>query len=193
MSGSPEPWLIAGSEIVIADRWIRLRADDCRDSRARTIAPYYVLEYGDWISMLALDSDGRAIVVEEYRHGAGIVAMGTIGGATEAGERPEDAAVRELREETGYAAAEVIGLGATWANFGSHTNRVHHFLALGCRKVGEQQFDETESIEVHLVPPDGLADRLSQSFHQLTWYKAMERLRTRREHDGPTGARSAMR
>ncbi|WP_433584282.1 NUDIX hydrolase [Microbacterium hydrocarbonoxydans] len=193
MSGSPEPWLITGNEIVVADRWIRLRADDCSDSQGRRIAPYYVLEYADWISMLALDRDGRAIVVEEYRHGAGIVAVGTIGGAVEAGEQPKEAAVRELREETGYGAAEVIDLGATWANFGSHTNRVHHFLALDCRRIGEQQLDESESIEVHLVSPDGLADHLGQSFHQLTWYKAMERLRARRGHDGPGVARSALR
>lgn len=174
MTAAPAPWTVVGSESVVADRWIHLRADDCRDADGRSISPYYVLEYGDWISLLALDEDGNAIVVEEYRHGAGIVALGTIGGAVEAGETPADAAARELREETGCTAAEIIDLGATWANFGSHTNRVHHFLARGCTRTTEQSLDEGESIAVHVLSLDGLGAHLIQSYHQLTWYKAME-------------------
>lgn len=174
MSSTPTPWRVAGSEVIVADRWIRLRADDCRNADDRPISPYYVLEYGDWVSLLALDADGQAIVVEEYRHGAGIVAVGTIGGAVERGEAPVDAAARELREETGYEAGEVVDLGSTWANFGTHTNRVHHFLARGCVNVAEQMLDDGEGIAVHVVSLDGLGDHLAQSYHQLTWYKAME-------------------
>ncbi|WP_217184265.1 NUDIX hydrolase [Streptomyces sp. AC495_CC817] len=172
----PSAWSTVERAPVVADRWITLWADTCVDARGRTIAPYYVLEPGDWISVLALDDEGAAVVVEEYRHGAGIVALGTVGGAVDDGETPREAATRELREETGYAAAEMIDLGATWANFGNHTNRVHHFLALDCRQVGEQRLDENESIAVHLLSPDGLGEHLSQSYHQLTWYKAMEHL-----------------
>lgn len=126
--------------------------------------------------MLALDADGHAIVVEEYRHGAGIVAVGTIGGGVESGESPSRAAARELREETGYEAGEIVGLGSTWANFGNHTNRVHHFLARDCVRVAEQELDDSEAIAVHVVSLDGLGDHLAQSYHQLTWYKAMELL-----------------
>lgn len=174
MSRPPAPWRVVDSEIVVADRWIRVRADDCRDAEDLRIAPYYVLEYGDWISVLALDVDGNAIIVEEYRHGAGIIAVGTIGGGVEAGEAPIAAAARELREETGFAAEEIVGLGSTWANFGNHTNRVHHFLARGCVRVSDQTLDESEAIAVHIVSVDGLGEHLAQSYHQLTWYKAME-------------------
>lgn len=174
MTSTPEPWRVVDSRIVVEDRWIRVRADDCRDADDRRIAPYYVLEYGDWISLLALDADGNAIVVAEYRHGAGIVATGTIGGGVEAGEAPIEAAARELREETGYAAGEIVELGSSWANFGNHTNRVHHFLARDCVRVAAQVLDDSEAIAVHVVPLNGLGERLEQSYHQLTWYKAME-------------------
>lgn len=172
----PEPWLTVSSEVIVADRWIRLRADTCVDAAGRTIAPFYVLESAEWISVLALTTDGDAIVVEEYRHGAAIIALGTIGGAVESGESPMDAAARELREETGYEARDMIDLGATWANFGNHTNRVHHFLARDCVRVGEQKLDDGELITVRARPMEGLGQQLLQSFHQLTWHKAMERL-----------------
>ena len=172
----PAPWRVVGSETIIADRWIRLRADDCRDAQGRTIAPYYVLEHRDWISLLALTPGGDAILVDEYRHGAGIVAPGAIGGVTEPGESPADAARRELREETGYEAGELVDLGATWANFGSHTNRVHHFLASGCARVTDQTLDDTETIDVLVAPFEGVESRLSQSYHLLTWFKAQAHL-----------------
>jgi 8-oxo-dGTP pyrophosphatase MutT (NUDIX family) len=162
------------SHLVIADRWIRVRADECVDGHGRTIAPFYVLEYGDWVSVPALDSSGQAILAEEYRHGAGAVALGTIGGGVEAGETPADAAARELLEEAGHVAAELIDLGETWANFGSHTNRVHHFLARDCVRVAEQALDESESIAVRTLPMTDAGARLEQSYHLITWFKARD-------------------
>lgn len=176
----PQPWQVVATRTIVADRWISLRADDCEDAEGRRIAPYYVLEPGDWISVLALDGRGDAIVVEEYRHGAGIVALGTIGGAVEPDESPIDAAHRELREETGFTASDVIDLGPTWANFGNHTNQVHHFLALDCVRAGEQSLDDTERITVRTMPVSSLGEHLTQSYHQLTWYKATHHLSRRR-------------
>ena len=42
--------------------------------------------------------------------------------------------------------------------------------------MGEQELDESEMIAVHVVSVDGLGDHLAQSYHQLTWYKALEHL-----------------
>lgn len=177
MTSRPHPWEVVESRVIVTDEWVHLRADDCRDADGHSIAPYYVLEYGDWVSVLALNGDGQAVMVEEYRHGAGVIALGTIGGAVSSGEDPRDAAVRELLEETGHAAEEMVDLGITWANFANQTNRVHHFLARGCVRVAEPAPDASETIAVHLLPFDGLGDRLHQSYHQLTWYKARESLR----------------
>ena len=70
----------------------------------------------------------------------------------------------------------MVELGATWANFGNHTNRVHHFLALGCSRVTDQDLDDGELITVRILPLAGLGEHLQQSYHQLTWYKALAHL-----------------
>jgi len=169
---TPQPWRVLSTETIISDEWIRVRADTCVDAHGREIDPYYVIEYGDWISVLALDEAGQAILVEEYRHGAGVTALGTVGGGVEPGERPAEAAGRELLEETGFAATEMVELGSTWANVGNQPNRVHHFLAIGCRRVAAQSLDATEDIAVHLLPLDGLDSVLHNGHHLLTWYKS---------------------
>src|SRR5690606_16426708 len=62
----PAPWRVVTSTPIVTDRWIDLRADTCVDASGRTIAPYYVLDPADWITVLALDEDGRAVTVDEY-------------------------------------------------------------------------------------------------------------------------------
>lgn len=175
MTVAPRAWRTTARSLVVEDRWIRLRADDCVDGEGRTIAPYYVLEQAEWVSILALTDNGSAIAIEEYHHGAEVVGVGLPGGAVDASELPSAAAARELTEETGYVAAEIIDLGWTWANWGNQDNRVHHFLALGCRQDRPQDLDAGETIDVRIVPFSELGDQLAQSYHQLTWFKARAR------------------
>ena len=91
MGASPVPWTTVSRTTLVADPWIRLHADECLDEHARRIAPYYVLEYSDWVSVLAVDRDGAAIVVEEYRHGAGVLALGTVADELVPGDGPTPA------------------------------------------------------------------------------------------------------
>ncbi|MGF3055080.1 NUDIX domain-containing protein [Microbacterium sp. YY-01] len=176
-SSQPEPWRVVRSESVVQDAWINLRADDCVDQHGRTVAPYYVLDYADWVTVLALTPGGEVVAVEEYHHGAGLVDMGLIGGGVNDGETAAAAAERELREETGFTAGRLIDLGWAWANWSNQSSRSHHFLALDCTRTSTQQLDDTESIAVRLMSQEECGQRLRQSYHQLTWLKALPLLR----------------
>jgi 8-oxo-dGTP pyrophosphatase MutT (NUDIX family) len=78
------------------------------------------------------------------------------------GEDPTDAALRELREETGYESERVISLANLDASPSFVTSHAHLFLCLGARPVGPQQLDATEDVqvEVHDFPAviQGLSD-----------------------------------
>lgn len=68
------------------------------------------------------------------------------------GETPEQAAVRELAEETGYRPGRVVPLGVVHPNPAFQTNRCHHFLGLECTRDSSVKLDEGEDIAVELRP-----------------------------------------
>jgi 8-oxo-dGTP pyrophosphatase MutT (NUDIX family) len=176
----PSKWVTEASRIVLQDRWITLRADTCRREDGRLIDPYYVREYGEWTSMLALTPDGRVVTVREYRHGAGVSVPALPSGSVEDMDASAEAAAeRELLEETGYRPGHVVSLGTAYANWANQNNHVHYFLGLECELVGRPVLDENEEIEVGLFDLDRVMAPgfLEQSFHLANLWLALPHLR----------------
>lgn len=91
----------------------------------------------DSVSVLALTRDGRVVAVREYRPGPDAVLLNLPGGLLDKGEDAAAAAVRELREETGYAAGHVEVVGWIWA-FSTSTWRQHVVIARDCEPVADE-------------------------------------------------------
>lgn len=102
------------------------------------------------VAVVAVTPEGKVLTVKQYRPGPECEVWDLVGGYMEPGETPEQAALRELKEETGYE-GELTPLGATWR--GAYTTaRTHQFLAANCHKIAEIVSDRHEFIE--LVPLD---------------------------------------
>ncbi len=145
-------WRVTASRYVHKDRWIAVRADDCVTDEGAVVAPYYVLDYPDWVEIIALDAADNVLLVRQYRHGLGGMSIELPAGGMEPTDTdPLAAAARELLEETGCAGVLTL-VGETRANAGTHSNRTHIVLARQVAKVAEPKDDPTERIERLWVP-----------------------------------------
>ena len=155
-------WACEKSEPVADCRVFRVRRDvSCspRDGRAHD---FYVIEAPDWINVIPLTAEGQVVLIEQYRHGTGEVTLEIPGGMVDPGESPAETAARELLEETGYAAGEVVALGRLRPNPAIQNNWIHIFLAPDVQFRHAPAFDGTEHTVVRLVPLDEVPALISE-------------------------------
>ena len=146
----PEPWKVVSSQKDRSYRVFSLRTDRAVSPRTGKEHSFFILESTSWVNIIPLTSDGKVVMVRQYRHGTGEVTLEIPGGLVEEGDTPATAAMRELVEETGYTAREVIPLGNVQPNPAIQNNRCYSFIARDVRLTREQSQDEKEDIEVVL-------------------------------------------
>lgn len=157
-----QKWRTTRSETVLKDRWIDVRADHCVTPGGIDISPYYVLSYPEWVHVVAITPDDHVVLVCQYRHAAGVVTRELPGGALDAADtQTEQAARRELEEETGFTAPHWELITSLRPNPATHTNRVHFYLARDAVRTREQSLDPGEDgLTVELLPVQTVLDGL---------------------------------
>lgn len=109
------------------------------------VIDYYRSERPDGAMVLPITPDGEVLFVRQYKHGAGRILLELPGGLINAGEDPADAAVRELREETGFSTERTLEpLGWVMADATKSCERLFSFVARDVVEVGAPELDATE-------------------------------------------------
>ena len=149
-----EPWQTLSSKLVFDHRWYQLRRDHVRLPSGQELDDYFVSVRPHVVLTFALTADNQVVFVRQYKHAAGQILLELPGGVVDAHETSvPDAARRELLEETGYAPDQPLEhLLDLYDNPTKDTNQISYFLARSVRPVAAQHLDETENIEVVLVP-----------------------------------------
>jgi 8-oxo-dGTP pyrophosphatase MutT (NUDIX family) len=153
-----EDWEKLSSEEIANYRIFKMRRDTRRSPRTGAEHSFFVLESPDWVNVIPLTPDGRVVMIHQFRHGTEKVTLEIPGGMVDASDDdPAESARRELLEETGYAADEIIHIGTVDPNPAFLDNQCHTYLALGARWQQPPQFDGAEDIAVALVPIEEVA------------------------------------
>jgi 8-oxo-dGTP pyrophosphatase MutT (NUDIX family) len=141
------PWITLGTRLVYENPWLRLRED-------RVIRPdgkegiYGVVEMLPSVGIVAVSSDGKVALVEQWRyvHEKSSIEIPT-GGSEKGDPDVLGAARRELREETGLSAQEWRALGSIDNSNGATIDVAHLFFATRL-SAGEPEQDEHEILKL---------------------------------------------
>ena len=153
-------WRVLDSEYLIRRPWMTARRDRVQLPSGTIHPEYYILEYPDWVNVIAITADGQFVMVKQYRHGLRDVFTELCAGVMEEGETPLQAAKRELEEETGYVGGEWTLMMEISGNPSCTNNITHCFIARGVEPSGTRHLDATEDIKVELLSEDEILGML---------------------------------
>jgi ADP-ribose pyrophosphatase len=152
-----KPWKQISSKPIGDFLIFKLRSDVKLSPRTGKEHDFYILDSVNWVNIVAVTPDQQLVMVEQYRPGSNTVELEIPGGMMDPGETdPVATAVRELREETGYAGEHARRLGSVWSNPAILNNRTQIVLIENCRLQHEVEFDHGEDLETRLVPVAGI-------------------------------------
>jgi ADP-ribose pyrophosphatase len=143
-----EKWQKLSTKYLVKEKWATLRVDTCKLQNGVLKDDYYVLEYPDWVTAVAVTKDNKIIMVRQYRHAADIISLEVPGGVIDGDESPETGIRRELQEETGYTFDKCELLATLYPNPATSTNRTFAYLLTGGVKTHDQHLDEHEILVV---------------------------------------------
>jgi 8-oxo-dGTP pyrophosphatase MutT (NUDIX family) len=145
-------------------------------------ADYYLVDSPDWCNVIApvVRNDGVEcfVMARQYRHGSQTLTIEFPGGVVDEAEAPEQAALRELAEETGFAAESITLIGRTNPNPAFMANTAYTFVAAGAHRDGNQSLDANERVDAEIVPAEEILSLRRPEFcchaimlAALEWYR----------------------
>ncbi len=159
------PWKVLKSEVIAQNLpWLNLRQELVELPNGQQIPTWYIMDFPDWINVIAITKDGLFVMESQYRHAIGETYYELCGGVIDEGETPLEAAQRELLEETGFGGGEWSAYMKLSPNPTNHSNYQHTFLAIGVEKQSDIHQEATEDIATYLMTKEQVWEILQKGY-----------------------------
>ncbi|MEM7030528.1 MAG: NUDIX hydrolase [Chloroflexota bacterium] len=128
--------------------FFQVRYDWMENPRNQQVLKRIILETGDWVNIVAVTPEQKVVVVRQFRFGTAKVSTEIPGGLIDPGEDSKTAAMRELKEETGYTSDKWTYLGSVEANPAFLNNVCHQWLAEDVKQTSDIDLGDGEDITI---------------------------------------------
>lgn len=152
MSTERGGWTIEKDEIYEEFEIFSLKKSVRKNPRTGASVEFFRMDGLNWVNVIPLTENNEVVLVRQYRHGAEQFSLEIPGGCIDAGEDSAIAALRELREETGYEGKNPELLGVVHPNPAMMSMTCSYYLVRGVAKTAETELDEGEDIDVLVKP-----------------------------------------
>lgn len=137
-------------ETMYQGRAFKVRRDEVRFPNQHS-THLDIVEHPGAVTILPVDAEGRILFVRQYRHATGKELLELPAGTLDEGEQPDNCALREIREETGFAAGKLIKLGEFYLAPGYSTEYMVVYLAKELQH-DPLPVDQDEFITLQAIP-----------------------------------------
>ena len=146
------------SKLIYDGKILRLHVDTVELPNGKQ-ALREVADHPGGVAIVAIDKDGNVLTVKQFRYAFSRVMEEIPAGKLERGEDPHDAALRELKEETGAMPERFTELGPIVVSPGAYGEVLHLYLAEGL-DMGATSPDEDEFLDLVKTPFDEMVRRV---------------------------------
>jgi ADP-ribose pyrophosphatase len=180
-SENPESTILSHQE-VYQGKIVDLHVDTIRQASGRTTVREVVLHPGGVTAVPVLD-DGRLLLIRQFRYPIGKYIFELPAGKLDSGQPPLDTMARELEEETGYSATNLVHECSFYTTPGISNELIHFFIARNLTPC-VQRLEEGEHLTVEALTLEECLQKITageicdgKTILGILWYQMKSKLK----------------